>query len=38
VLLGAGHKLGLKSRFMRAEGSGTRFEVIDDAPWPEDNL
>ena len=33
-----GHKLGLKSRFMRAEGGGTRFEVIDDAPWPEENL
>ena len=33
-----GHKLGLKSRFMRAEGGGTRFEVFDDSPWPEDNL
>jgi phytanoyl-CoA hydroxylase len=33
-----GHKLGLKSRFMRAEGGGTRFEVIDDAPWPEEKL
>jgi phytanoyl-CoA hydroxylase len=33
-----GHKLGLKSRFMRAEGGGTRFEVIDDAPWLEENL
>ncbi len=33
-----GQKLGLKSRFMRADGGGTRFEVIDDAPWPEDNL
>jgi len=33
-----GHMLGLKSRFMRAEGGGTRFEVIDDAPWPEENL
>ncbi|HVS83232.1 MAG TPA: phytanoyl-CoA dioxygenase family protein [Pyrinomonadaceae bacterium] len=33
-----GHKLGLKSRFMRAEGGGTRFEVFDDTPWPEENL
>jgi phytanoyl-CoA hydroxylase len=23
---------------MRAEGGGTRFEVIDDAPWPEEKL
>ncbi len=33
-----GHRLGLKSRFMRAEGVGTRFEVIDDTPWPEEKL
>jgi len=33
-----GHKLGLKSRFMRAEGGGTRFEVFDNIPWPEDKL
>jgi phytanoyl-CoA hydroxylase len=33
-----GHKLGLRSRFMRAEGGGTRFEVFDDTPWPEENL
>ncbi len=37
VLPGA-HRLGLKSRFMRAVGGGTRFEVLDDTPWPEDNL
>src|SRR6185436_4325153 len=30
-----GHKLGLKSRFVRAEGGGTRFEVFDDSAWPE---
>ena len=30
-----GHQLGLKSRFMRADGGGTRFEVIDETPWPE---
>jgi phytanoyl-CoA hydroxylase len=33
-----GHKLGLKSRFLRAEGGGTRFEAIDDAAWPEEKL
>jgi len=33
-----GHKLGLKSRFVRAEGGGTRFEVIDDPQWPEEKL
>ena len=33
-----GHKIGLKSRFVRADGGGTRFEVIDDTPWPEENL
>jgi phytanoyl-CoA hydroxylase len=33
-----GHQLGLKSRFVRAEGGATRFEAIDDVAWPEDNL
>jgi len=33
-----GHKFGLKSRFMRAEGGGTRFEVFDNTPWPEKKL
>jgi phytanoyl-CoA hydroxylase len=33
-----GHRLGLKSRFMRAGGAGTRFEIFDDAPWPLDRL
>ncbi|HMJ26447.1 MAG TPA: phytanoyl-CoA dioxygenase family protein [Pyrinomonadaceae bacterium] len=33
-----GQKLGLKSRFMRADGGGTRFEVIDETPWPEEKL
>ena len=32
-----GHKLGLKSRFIRGESGGTRFEVFDDSPWPEEN-
>ena len=33
-----GHKLGLKSRFLRARGGGTRFEVYDTTPWPADRL
>jgi phytanoyl-CoA hydroxylase len=36
--ISGGHKLGLKSRFVRAEDGGTRFEVLDSAPWPEDRL
>jgi phytanoyl-CoA hydroxylase len=31
-----GHRLGLKSKFVRAEGGGTRVEIIDNSPWPED--
>ena len=33
-----GHKLGLKSRFVRVEGGGTRFEVFDETPWPDEKL
>lgn len=33
-----GHRLGLKSRFMRADGGGTRFETFDEMPWPEEKL
>jgi len=33
-----GHKLGLKSRFMRARGGGTRVEILDDKPWPEEKV
>jgi phytanoyl-CoA hydroxylase len=33
-----GHELGLKSRFLRAEGGGTRFEVFNNTAWPEDKL
>jgi phytanoyl-CoA hydroxylase len=33
-----GHRLGLKSKFLRAAGEGTRFEIIDDSPWPEDQV
>src|SRR5437868_11536192 len=32
------HKQGLKSRFVRAEGGGMRFEVFDHTPWPEEKL
>jgi len=33
-----GHKLGLKSRFVRAKDGGTRFDIFDDSPWPEKEL
>jgi phytanoyl-CoA hydroxylase len=33
-----GHRLGLKKRFLRAEGGGTRFEVLDESEWPLDRL
>jgi phytanoyl-CoA hydroxylase len=36
--LPGGHRLGLKSRFVRVEGGGTRFEVFDSSPWPEEGL
>ena len=36
--LAGGHRQGLKSRFVRAAGGGTRFEVFDDSPWPADGL
>jgi phytanoyl-CoA hydroxylase len=28
----------LRSRFARADGGGTRFEVFNDSPWPEEKL
>jgi phytanoyl-CoA hydroxylase len=31
--LAGGHKAGLKSRFVRAEEGGTRFEKLDESPW-----
>ena len=37
-VIAGGHKLGLRSRFVRAEGGGTRFESIDDVVWPEEKL
>ncbi|HEX7315969.1 MAG TPA: phytanoyl-CoA dioxygenase family protein [Pyrinomonadaceae bacterium] len=36
--LAGGHRLGLKSRFLRAEGGGTRFETYDASPWPTEGL
>jgi phytanoyl-CoA hydroxylase len=36
--LAGGHRLGLKSRFMRAEGGGTRFETFDESAWPNEGL
>ncbi|MBV8858785.1 MAG: phytanoyl-CoA dioxygenase family protein [Acidobacteria bacterium] len=36
--LAGGHRRGLKSRFLRAEGGGTRFEVYDESPWPDEGL
>lgn len=36
--LPGGHRAGLKSRFLRAEGGGTRFETFDERPWPAEGL
>jgi phytanoyl-CoA hydroxylase len=36
--LAGGHKRGLKSRFVRADSGGTRFEVFDASEWPTDGL
>ena len=33
-----GHGAGLKSRFLRAEEGGTRFDVYDSTAWPVDTL
>ena len=33
-----GHKLGLKSRWMRDGNGGMRFDVLDPEPWDEDTL
>lgn len=30
-----GHRLGLKSRFVRRPEGGTRFEIFDKSPWPQ---
>ena len=34
----AGHKLGLKSRWIRDGNGGMKFEVLDSKPWDEDKL
>ena len=36
--LPGGHRAGLKSRFVRAQGGGTRFETYDETPWPTEGL
>lgn len=36
--LAGAHRAGLKSRFVRAEGGGTRFEHYKASPWPTDGL
>lgn len=36
--LAGGHRVGPKSRFLRASGGGTRFEVYDERPCPTDGL
>jgi phytanoyl-CoA hydroxylase len=33
-----GHKLGLKSRWVRSASGAMKFEVFDSTPWPEDKL
>lgn len=37
-IIPGGQKAGLKSRFVRAQGGGTRFEIFDNSPWPEEEL
>lgn len=36
--LAGGHRAGLKSRFLRDEGGGTRFETYDATAWPTEGL
>jgi phytanoyl-CoA hydroxylase len=36
--LPGGHRLGLKKRFVRAEGGGTTFQVLDPRPLPEEGM
>jgi phytanoyl-CoA hydroxylase len=36
--LPGGHMLGLKKRFIRAEGGGTAFRVMDPKPLPEEGM
>lgn len=37
-VLPGGHKLGLKKRFGRDGQDGTRFETLDDTPFPQEGL
>jgi len=32
-----GHRLGLKSRWLRNGEGGMRFDIFDSSPWPEEN-
>lgn len=34
----AGHRLGLKSRWVRDEAGGMKFEIFDSSPWEEERL
>ncbi|MBV9211101.1 MAG: phytanoyl-CoA dioxygenase family protein [Acidobacteria bacterium] len=36
--LRGGHKEGLKKRFVRARGGGTRIEILDESEWSMDDL
>jgi phytanoyl-CoA hydroxylase len=36
--LPGGHELGLKKRFVRTEGGGTTFRVLDPTPLPEEGM
>jgi len=36
--LPGGHRLGLKSRWLRSESGGMKFHVFDSTPWPEERL
>ncbi|HKB66510.1 MAG TPA: phytanoyl-CoA dioxygenase family protein [Pyrinomonadaceae bacterium] len=36
--LPAGHRSGLKSRWLRSETGGMKFNVFDPTPWPEETL
>ena len=36
--ISGGHRLGLKSRWVRTKEGGMKFDVYDEKPWPEDQL
>jgi phytanoyl-CoA hydroxylase len=33
-----GHTVGLKSRWLRNESGGMKFDIFDETPWPEERL